>query len=104
MTAWRTAYTAAVAGGYWCPSFVLSLEILARVASRYVALAREVARLDPAQVSTDLRAAVEEHRQLARRCMADWFLIPRGRVALGETRPDGLDADIARLCGVPLVH
>jgi hypothetical protein len=32
--------------------------------------------------------------------MADWFLLPLARVPAGEIRGDGLDADIAEVCGI----
>lgn len=32
--------------------------------------------------------------------MTDWFLLPAAHAPLGEIRLDGLDADIAKLCGI----
>jgi hypothetical protein len=45
-------------------------------------------------------AEVAELRALVRAMMADWFLLPAGRALLGTVRADGLDADIANLCGI----
>ena len=93
--AWSAGYAAAAAHGGWHPVFASTLAVLASGAGRYcrLAAAQRVANAGDVAELTRLRVFI-------RRMMADWYLLPAGRVPLGEIRRDGLDADIAALCGV----
>ena len=93
--AWSAGYAAAAAHGGWDPVFASTLAVLANGAARYcrLATAQRVANADDV-------AELARLRVLVRRMMADWYLLPPGRAPLGEIRRDGLDADIAALCGV----
>ena len=84
LAAWNTAYRSAVAHRIWRPEFCIGLAALARVASSYI---RDP---EPAEV-----------RRLLRQSMIDFAVLPAGAADfLGEVRPDGIDADIAALCGL----
>jgi hypothetical protein len=97
---WSSGYAAAVMHGGWDAVFTLSLGVMACCAGRYcrsVIAQRAAARDHPAADG----AEIAELRTLVRAMMADWYLLPAQRARLGEVRADGLDADIAKLCGIP---
>jgi hypothetical protein len=80
---------------WWlAPGFYSMLPVLAVSAGRYCRLGARAGQAgDPAELSR-LRVVV-------RQMMSDWHLLPVKRVPLGVIRPDGLDVDIAALCGLP---
>jgi hypothetical protein len=94
--AWAVGYAAAALHGGWHPLFVSMLEVLATSAGRYCRLALA----QRAAVNADDVAELARLRLLVREMMTDWYLLPVTRAPLGEIRPDGLDADIAKLCGI----
>jgi len=87
---WHAAYTSAVRHGIWKPHFALGLETLASAAAQYVRAAMAGGSDDP-----DLRTL----RVIIREQLFQWHLIDDER--LPELRPDGVDPDIARACGLP---
>jgi hypothetical protein len=96
LRAFRTCYAHSVAVGHWQTGYVVGASQLADCAVRYISWAEEVARVD----SREERAKLEEYRHFVRDWMCDFYLIPLERARLGEMRADGLDRDIAELCGV----
>ena len=88
------------ASGGWEPCFTTTLEALAYGAADYVHAAREAHAGRPCRDPDDLAAVRIEVRRL----MGLNLLLPEGRIHLAEIRADGLDADIARLCGIPDEH
>lgn len=92
--AYRAAYENAVQQGEWEPAFTLGLEFFARVASQYL----EMAWHHPSHPEID------DIREVFRDSAYDWGLV---ETALPPPlRPDGLDPDLARICGLDrhLVH
>lgn len=83
--------------GGWEPWLRTQLEGLAYAAADYVHATRETQAGRPYRDSDDLALLRIEVRYL----MANNLLLAGDRVRLGQIRADGLDADIARLCGVP---
>ncbi len=69
--------------------------LLASCAGRYCRLAMTQQATNADDVAEPFRL-----RLLVRQMMADWFLLAAARVTVAEIRPDGLDADIAGLCGL----
>jgi len=99
ITAWRTGYAACTARGQWEPVFRYMLGLFASSAERYCDLVIE-ARAHQLSLSPETAAEIAQLRILVRQMMTDWFLLPVARVPLAEIRADGLDADIASLCGI----
>jgi hypothetical protein len=99
LRAWSNGYAAAVMHGGWDPVFASSLGAMACCAGRYCrsVIAQRAARDHPVADGTE----IAELRTLVRAMMADWYLLAAQRARLGEVRADGLDADIAKLCGIP---
>jgi hypothetical protein len=105
LKAWENAYYATVAEVAWCPIFGLAMGVLASMAAthcRVIMAARAAGAVLPPE---DLREQAEM-RLVIRESMADYYVIPRRAVHLGVIRADGIDADIAKFCGValPAVH
>jgi hypothetical protein len=75
------------------------LGLFASSAERYCDLVIE-ARAHQLSLSPETVAEIAQLRILVRQMMTDWFLLPVARVPLAEIRADGLDADIASLCGI----
>jgi hypothetical protein len=94
--AWAVGYAAAALHGGWHPLFVSMLEVLATSAGRYCRLTLA----QRAAANADDVAELARLRLLVREMMTDWYLLSVTRAPLGEIRPDGLDADIAKLCGI----
>ena len=92
--AWSAGYASAIAQGVWHPIFISMLKVLAVSAGRYCRLGRQELQGADAEELSQLRL-------LVRQMMCDWHLLRVERVPLGVIRPDGLDADIAALCGLP---
>ena len=102
LTLARHAYAIAYArlaltGDGWEAQYRTFAEMLAVAASDYVDAVRAAAAGTPIRQADDLAEA----RKIIRSLMADCGILDRRLVSLGLIRPDGLDADIAKLCGVP---
>jgi FAD/FMN-containing dehydrogenase len=100
LSAWESAWRAAVEHRVWRPIHVIGLEILARRASNYVNLVRAISAQ---RLPADDLLKIELHsmRRHLREQMRDFCVLPADASAfLGEVRPDGMDSDIAELCGV----
>ena len=102
--AFMNGYHACVLRNDWEPIYFGILGVLAAAAGRHVQLQREIALLDPATISPEIQAVAAETRSVARRAMAEMFLLPKAAINGGTIRPDGLDTDIAALCDVPAVQ
>jgi hypothetical protein len=96
LTAWRNVYDATVKReGEWCDLYNTSLEVLATLCSEHC---RRWCGYVPEH--PDYAAALAVTRLQARQWMAQFLFIPERLVPFGTLREDGLDPDIARLCGV----
>ncbi len=94
--AWQNGYEAAVAHRIWQPGDVYGLELLARAASLYVKIARSRAGLEPVEDDE-----LPELRRLIREHMRAFGVLPADAPDfLSEVRADGLDSDIADMCGI----
>ena len=102
--AFVNGYRSCVLRNDWEPIYFGILGVLAASAGRHVQLQREIALLDPATISQEIQAVAAETRSVARRAMAEMFLLPKAAINGGTIRPDGLDTDIAALCDVPAVQ
>lgn len=86
---WRSAYASVVAAGIWRPAFVVGLEYFARSIEAYVALAQIVSADDP---------GVQAMHRNVRASLHNWHLV--GARYPAPLRSDGIDADVARICGL----
>jgi hypothetical protein len=74
-------------------------------AQSYVRLCRDAHENYLGLATANQLAFIEEHRLACRGLLASFLLIDPEMVdAPGTIRPDGLDADIARLCDVPALQ
>jgi len=88
--AWDAGYHAAVEAGIWRPQFVLGLEVFAGIVAMYVRLAQTGLPADTPEL--------EDYHELARQQAFQWHLVDTE--APPPLRPDGLDPDLARICGL----
>lgn len=102
--AFHNGHAACLARGDWHEIYASILAVMANCAAMHIRLQREMAILDPATISPELRAVAAETRSVARRSMAEMLIIERSEIDGGSIRPDGIDADIATLCDVPRVQ
>ncbi|SRR6266496_1826554 len=97
LAAWNNAYQAAVQHQIWRPLHVHGLEVLARSASRYIELARAIAACPEPVEDNEL----PEMRRFLREHIRNFGVLPANASDfLGEVRLDGIDRDIAKLCGI----
>jgi hypothetical protein len=97
LKAWRYIYVVTMAkGALWYPADATMLATLAKLAAAHC-------RQECCYRSGHPKEAAElaALRLVTRELMADFYLLSDARVPFGVLRPDGLDADIARLCGLP---
>jgi hypothetical protein len=99
LKAWATGYASAAVHGGWSPIFASMLGVLASCAGQYCRATIAQRATESTATAAGL-AELAELRLLVRAMMADWFLLPAQRAPLGAVRADGLDVDIAALCGV----
>jgi hypothetical protein len=99
LKAWRYIYVVTMAkGALWYPADATMLATLAKLAAAHCR--RECCyRPGHPKEAAELAAL----RRVTRELMANFYLLSDARVQLGVLRPDGLDADIAHLCGLPEV-
>jgi hypothetical protein len=102
--AFTNGYRACIVRGDWHEIYAAMLAVMANCAGLHVRLQREMALLDPATISPELRATAAETRAVARRAMAEMQMISKSAIERGTIRADGIDADIAALCDVPGVQ
>jgi hypothetical protein len=96
LTAWRNVYNATVMReGEWCGLYDTSLEVLAMLCSEHCRRWCGYVSEHP-----DYPVELARTRLMARQWMAKFLLIPERLVPFGTLREDGLDRDIARLCGL----
>jgi hypothetical protein len=95
VVAWRNAYTLLVGRGVWDDIFVAALGVLASIAARHCR--EQMGPVAPGEEAAESAA----FRLECRHWMANFGLIADERVRFATIRQDGLDADIARLCGLP---
>jgi hypothetical protein len=76
------------------------LGLTATQCASYLRFAREVRALRnvDADAMKNLENALEETHRLARKCLAEFSMIPHDRVALAALNAEGLDADIVDIC------
>jgi hypothetical protein len=99
LTAWRFIYVVTMAkGALWYAADETMLGTLAKLAATHC---RRECCYPPGHPKE--AAELAALRLVTREMMAGFYLISDARVPLGVLRPDGLDADIARLCGLPEV-
>jgi hypothetical protein len=97
LKAWRYIYVAGTArGGLWYPIDATAMAMLAKLAATHCRQECCYRPGDPRET-----AELAALRLLTRELMADFYLLPDARVPLAPLRPDGLDTDIAHLCGLP---
>jgi hypothetical protein len=97
LKAWAYIYVAGTArGGLWYPIDASMMAMLAKLAAAHCRQECCHPRGHPKEA-----AELAALRLLTRELMADFYLLPDARVPLGVLRPDGLDVDIAHLCGLP---
>jgi hypothetical protein len=92
-------HKAIVAHGEWKPQFALGLDAMARIVAMYCRVVRSVHATGlpvPPLMAEDL----EEMRGRVRTVMHAWFWTEPDSPE-PPLRPDGLDSDAARLCGLP---
>ena len=87
---WHSAHASAVSAGIWRAPFVVGLEQFARAAELYVTVARAVGGDD---------VGVRGMHRNVRKWLFDWYLVKAPYPS--AIRPDGIDADVGRLCGLP---
>jgi hypothetical protein len=97
--AWRNLAASAVAHGIWQPAFVTGLRPIARIVADYCRESARATALDPAPRSV-VAPAIRHMRGQVRDVLCDWHWIEPERCA-PPLRSDGIDADAARLCGLP---
>jgi hypothetical protein len=102
--AWVNAYGIAASRADWDAGFESGLAMLANTAAQYVRLVREGAERDGQPVAEELRETADQWRRITREWMAEYLLIEKVEISGGTLRADGLDADIAALCDVPMVQ
>ena len=102
--AFHNGHAACLARGDWHEIYASILAVMANCAAMHIRLQREMAILDPATISPELRAVAAETRSVARQAMAEMLLIPKAAINGGTIRPDGIDSDIAALCDVLAVQ
>ena len=93
VVACRIAYPSLVARGVWDDIFIATLGVLASIAARHCR--GQIGPAAPGEEAAESATVRLECRHL----MANFGLIADVRVRFATTRRDGLDADIARLCG-----
>lgn len=88
--AWQEAYASAVAHGLWEDHLILELELFARTAGAYIEMA----------IGSRLSDHVERdgYRLILREIAFQWYLVDAEEPP--PLRSDGLDPDIARVCGL----
>jgi len=89
-----------LAMGEWRPEYALGLAPCAMGAAAYlrdVRAIRGMRDVEPALLQ-ELEGGLESTRRLVRELLADFLMIPRGRVLLAPMNAEGLDEDILRLC------
>jgi hypothetical protein len=97
LKAWRFIYVAGTArGGLWYPIDAAAMAMLAKLAAAHC---RQECCHPPEHPKE--AAELAALRLVTRELMADFYLLPDARVPFGVLRADGLDSDIARLCGLP---
>jgi hypothetical protein len=100
--AWEAGYTATIARTEWLAIYEVMLRLMASSASIYVQLVRAWQDAGVAPAPEDA-AGIECSRVIARKCAAEFWLIERNRIEERELRADGLDRDLAAICGLPPV-
>ena len=99
--AWSAGYSATMARTAWCETYRAALHAMAGSAQRYC---REVLALRGARPSALAAVEIERTRIIARKFMAEFWLIPHDRVETLELRADGLDREIAGVCKLQMVQ
>jgi hypothetical protein len=99
VVAWRTAYRAVVVQMPWEDLYVTLMASLASSAADYCRLVLEKpdVRID---IDPNDIPEIRKLRLLVREMMADFLILRFDQIFVGEIRSDGLDADIAKLCGI----
>jgi hypothetical protein len=93
---WRRCWESATGRGFWEDLFVFDLGLVASTTALYVREATAIAAgLKPPNPE------MTEYRQLVREMLSDWGLLSARCPAVSALRRDGVDVDIARICGLP---
>ncbi|MGS1003083.1 hypothetical protein [Burkholderia glumae] len=102
-------YQVALAKGVWESRYTTALQICAHACATYIILARRLMGLSfedaqetfrPELTGLDLENEVEAVRQLARKTLIEFCVIPSRTDHIYSIDADGLDADIVAVCSL----
>ncbi len=96
LAAWRAGLAAIERAGLLADVPLIGLEMVAGCASDYVRSALSANTATPRRPPDDLALVRVEVRKM----LVLWLLLDPADEAPGPLRPDGLDPDIANLCGL----